>query len=277
MARTSTSRRTIRGSASTVPSVPAGNWVVDSIRLSLFLSNVGALNLPSWQAITGSPPQITASNTPIGMKQEAGPLPLHPHVQMGLLEQPGRADLMLNPVISPSVTAKIFSLGAMDDALKVMDPISAQWIPQTQDIARLAMGATLIWESPDSASAIAVLLHHVKAFVPKGTIEDFTLQINRPRLSSVRSGLRINRLTHWWTAVIGPMPMFQGPVFAGGQPLATLPTFSAGLSFSGLPVAVCTVDINTDPNTPVSAAEISPVLAEMRSFVAEIAKKGDTQ
>lgn len=265
MPQTSKSRRPRRVAGSPARSSHTGNWKVDNIRVSVFGPNIADLSLPSWQALTGIPPQIVSSNSPAGIKQEAGPLPQNPLLQLGLLEQPGRADLVLNPVIHASTTARVFDIGTMEAAVSALTAISAQWLPAAHDVTRLAIGATLMWESSTVADAQAVLFRYIPAFAPHGTIEEFKLHLNRPRISSAIPGLKINRLLQWSTAMVGSVPVFYSSGFGGG-PVTP---------FSGIPIALCVADINTDPTGAIKGAQISDLFAEMRTFLLEIEMNGD--
>jgi hypothetical protein len=245
--------------------------VVDNVRLSLFSQDVTALNLPPWQALTGSPPQTISANTAAGLRQEAGTLPRNSGVQLTLLQQPGRADLALSAVVVPSPVARVFDVGSAVDAMEMLRQMAEPWLPGTLDIGRLAIGINLMWETPDVEAARAVLFNRIRDFTPRPTIEDFALQVNRPRVSTISPGLKINRLVQWTTAMVGSMPAFSPPAFLGLPGVA----FPQAALFPGIPVALCIADVNTDAAKSIVAAQISPIFAELVAMVLEIETSGD--
>ena len=159
------------------------------------------------------------------------------------------------------------TLGPLPDSLESFRKVAEKWLNVSPDITRLAFGAVLVIKVADLPSAYQEL----SQFLPNVSLDktdspDFLYQINRPRTSELREGLRINRLSKWSVTQTGTIAINIGP--------------SAGPTLeSGSPQSACRLelDINTSAEslTPIPQDKTQVLFKELIELGSEIADKGD--
>lgn len=185
-----------------------------------------------------------------------------------MVSQPGRVDWALEAMEDGSLkTSELSATGAMSDATPgPFMGIVKNWLNESPPSNRLAFGSVLEMRTVDERTGcekIQPYLHSIK-MNPQG-ISDFFYQINRPRESTVRSGIRINRLSRWSVSLLGTIGVTIDPAV----PKATT-------SLQGQYACRLELDINTAPlSDAISRDDAHKVFQELVAFGKEIANKGD--
>jgi hypothetical protein len=248
---------------------PPTTLLTESLRLTAFLAPNAPLGEPTWWSdLTGNQPETKTSKPALNELQAVGTF----QDQTLLLSvQLGRVDWLLTPKASQAFEDphQILSIGQFPGALDLFEPLMLRWLAMPVPTIRLAFGAILL-EPVETAVAgyrrLAELLPSVR-IDPEGS-QDFFYQINRPRLSSVVKGLRLNRLSKW---NVVSFQRFQLGV--------SLPAPQLIQSTSGGKLTACRIEV--DVSTPgESADELAQknrgeVFRELVKVGSEIAIRGD--
>jgi hypothetical protein len=247
-----------------MPSSRLELWGTSQLRLTAFFAPSATLEQPDawWLQVTGEPPDKTIKDSKQATVDVQGGFA---DGLLTLKTQPTRIDWLYTPATPPDAlpdpTAVIGPMPA--GSAKFSEPI-AKWfsLPDCPELIRLAFGAVLLIPAESRVSGYEAL----GSFLPSVKIDaknssDFQYQINRPRQSSVLSGLTVNRLSKWGVA--------------GLQSFVASP---AGLTFGNIQhFSRLELDINTShENVKVFSKEAVPQLfKELVQLGAEIAEKGD--
>ncbi len=241
-------------------------WQAESWRLTAFLSASSQISEPSWWTdLVGEPPETRVSNPRQGLLQEQGG---YCGGTLILAIQPGRVDWQFTAVPiqgEESVNADPL-LGPALEALENFRPLALRWLELSPPITRLAVGAILLQTVVDREEAYRLITRYVPGLrLDSEGCKDFFYQINRPRLSTAHSQLRINRLTKWSAATAGLVRV-------------GLPTPSIVSRVELYLGARLELDISTaeDSNTQLSATDLPALLGELINLGLEIADRGDT-
>jgi hypothetical protein len=164
------------------------------VRLTTF-----APSLPSgarWDLVTGESPDLRTQNPKAGTTDERGDFA---DGQLVYLAQPGRSDWVFVRARYPSTPlAPPSPLENLTDTLGRFRVAPERWLPASTGITRLAMGAVLVSPVPSRAVGYLALQPYLRTLrpEPEGT-EELLYQINRPVISTVVPGLKINRIMKW--------------------------------------------------------------------------------
>src|SRR6185503_4859551 len=137
---------------------------------------------------------------------------------------------------------------------------SAEALPP---LKRIALGATLVHSAASNDDALMLLAAFLPAVVVTPGTEDLRYRINRPRLSRVTDGLKLNRLAEW---SVGRTTVLQiGP--SGEEPSVSAP------------ICLLELDINTAAERTDSfrREDAGLLIGEMSEVAIEIAEKGDIE
>lgn len=236
-------------------------WHVELLRITAFLQfNDRAKEETWWQQLFGNPPETRTVRANEGLLQDEGPFF---DGKLTMAVRPGRIDWVwsVNPVI-PLQNTTPPSLGNLTETTEQFKSKLAEWLGLAPPIARLAFGAILDMPVPGKIEAYKLLqmyLPAVKLFPENSS--DFTYQINRPILSEVVQGYRINRLNKWAAIRATIMGLREGGQMVRNE------LFAARLE----------IDANTELEAaiPIPKEKNLPLLVELISAAHDIASKGD--
>lgn len=250
------------------PSRDPAIWSAQILRATVFPTKpVEVDGLKWWEELIGHVPDTTVSRPKAGELKEQGQ---YEGSNLTLSVSPTRVDWWYTGVSdSEREEENPFSvMGTFPEGLGSFRPLMLRWLDSScPAIRRLAFGATLVRSvetREDGYRFLAPYLPRV-ALDPEGS-SDFSYQINRPRESSVLSGLRLNRLSKWYVS------------------LTRVHTIEAGLA--GEPqvrrsepqhAALLEVDINTAAEFEGSlpSDRLAPLLEELIGLGVELALEGD--
>jgi hypothetical protein len=242
-------------------------WRLETIRASVFANDVAALDLPNWQALMGVPPNRILNNPSINQTIESGLLAGNV-LTIGIGRQIHRADLIWAPPQGPSSVPMVepLVLGEFTTTIfRQFVDLAKKWLSTSANVQRLGLACSL-WESATTLEeALSIVLQKVPSF-HKGEneqITDFSIQLNRPRQSSIGSPVSINRLARWSARIIEIVAIPAQPFMAQSSPLQ-------------YPRAQLDLDINTAGQTDIPGGRISDHLTELANLLTEISEKGDT-
>lgn len=243
-------------------------WLVESLRLTSFLSPSASVEQDWWQRVTGEVSETKVVKGRIGGYQEHGPFVDR---RLVLIADPRRVDWHLVRATS-DVAADFPNIGSLKEAIGVLTDLMRRWCSIAPPVQRLAFGALLIMPVENRQSGIELVSRRFLSRLnlePRG-VEEFLYLINRPRGTRTDiPNLRINRLSKWAVAVYQRMrvavpaapsqmesPVTFGDVTYGGNLELDMSTSE---SFSG--------ELPRD--------HVIPLLEELIAFGLEIALKGD--
>jgi hypothetical protein len=236
------------------------NWEADAARLSVFVAN--AIPLASIDVATGASATQRIDRPADKLMIEIG---TYRNYAVTLNKTPQRVDLQLGPVPRMGGGPSVATIGAPADTLK---DLLALWgkFSQPVDALRLAIGLTIGQVAASQNDAVDILFSHLN-WPPRGTqrVEDFLLQLNRPRTSITHATVTINRLVKWQPAQVHVMM-----VLAAG---ATGTVMSQPTIFQRAQVEI---DVNTSPAASlIPSATMTALLDEMKNLAEEIVVKGN--
>jgi hypothetical protein len=238
-------------------------WKVESLRLSLFSSEVVKLGVDDWKALTGKDtPEI--EQKVIGQHTMAGPLL---EGRISLSASGSRLDCILAapPPTDPAQTyVPVF--GHWPDTWKELVGVTEPWVAGTGvPIVRMALGAVLLSPQPTLDEAYKSLLGSLKSLQgDPAKMRDLLFRVNWPVNSTAVTGLTINRLTTW--AVI--RLQYKVLVDTGANVLVENAPVSHFVRFE--------MDHNTDPRTePFDKTRLSAIYKELMNLALENAEKGE--
>jgi hypothetical protein len=221
--------------------------------------------LPGWNQLLGTEPQIAQSLPRQGARIEAGP---HQSGWVVLEANPVRIDWKFSPqpdAPSPSIWDTVGELAQAEATLR---PLMQRWFRQSPPLYRVAFGAVLLKPVDDLAMGYHILgsMLPLIQLDPTGS-SDFMYQINRRRRSKsdVRD-LEINRLSKWSVAHRKTISMGISP--------SPSPADETG---PGLYACRLELDINSVPisNRVIKKSHLPRLLDEFIELANEIAVEGD--
>ena len=218
-----------------------------------------------WQEVIGESPDQVLTRPKQRVSQQSGDLDEN---QVTLLVRPERVDWNIQAATDDSdeLGQEFETLGPFTSALEPYSKLVNSWLMICPTSSRLAFGAVLVRQVTDFASAIGVLSKYLPDVrLDETGSEDFLYQINRPRDSRQKPGLRINRLTKWSVTQFGTISLELGP--------------SSGNLMSGPRQLACQLelDINTPANSskPFAREEVGKLFLELLELGKELALEGD--
>ena len=243
--------------------LPSSAWMVATLRLTAFPSDVAPLeDIDWWQALTGDPPAVTETHPRVATREDRGPFA---DGTLTLRISPSRIDWLLTPQLpKQGLPTGYLTLGPAPDVQPPFIELMHRWV--TLDtiprIGRVAFGADLVHFVPDRLQGYRVLtsyLHQVSLDPEHST--DFLYQINRPRQSTSHEGLSINRLEKWAVGVFELVAVSTD----GVTPQSS--EFACRLD----------LDINTSPQYagPIPPDGLPPLLDELAGLADQILTEGD--
>lgn len=242
-------------------------WEAEHLRITTFhTADFNVSELPrQWEDLFGEPPEQQTIRPREGITELAG---IYAGNQFVLTAQQQRVNFLILPVAKPltEIAQVLPTLGLFARTLESLHDISTKWLATCGPITRLAFGSVLVRQVDNVLSGH----QHLAQFLPfLGTYDreayDFLYQINRPRLSIVDPGIRLNRLTKW--------SIMQG----GGIAFAIGPSEVKRLTSDSVMACRLELDINTTPNraNPLLREQIEPIFHELVTLGSEISEKGD--
>ena len=246
---------------------PASNWLVESIRFSLFKDAMGGNPSEWWIKTLGEPPEQKIEQPRTGLHRQE--LAVEDR-KVVLQVQPGRLDWIWSPIdtIEEAVieSAILPHIGMFPKITREFASQIKKWLNAVDDsgFSRVAVGTKLFYPLDDRIDAYRHLgqyLTSVELDWTKST--DLVYQINHPRSSSTRvENLVINRLMKW--AVLTATVRVGLPVSNG-----TYNLFAVRLE----------LDINTKPDQKISLSidEVKGVFDELLELSEEIVEQGETK
>jgi len=151
-------------------------------------------------------------------------------------------------------------------ALDRFDRILRKWLNEDRLFQRLALGVVVLAPVTDRLEGYRAVQPYLPAVkLSPETSSDFQYQINRPRISTVVTGLKVNRLSHWSVAVqrqIGFVGTLQG--------LHQAEAFETYACRAAL-------DVNSDADRtePLPREHVSNLWQEFEGLAIELANGGD--
>ncbi len=244
---------------------PLDAWQVESMRVTVFPSDVVPVEQSWWDDIIGVPAETVTSRSKAGQYQAEGDFEAR---RLRLQIQPGRIDWSVTPIIKAEDELTPV-LGPLPDVLTSLSKVVSPWLSLASEMKRLAFGATLLQPVENGPAGYALIQKYLHRLHPDlDGASDFFYQINRPRPSGTQvPGLRINRLMRWSVQVAQRMALTLG---GGGAVTRNLGEETA---------CRLELDINTAPDFPglLPAEHLTVILHEMMEFGREIAQKGDVR
>jgi hypothetical protein len=178
-------------------SVPA-DWLAESIRATVFPAPGPHPNAePWWRALIGEDPETRTVKPATREYLEEGPF------------EGGRLQLVVNSlgVIQwqlqqqpmKELPAGLLNIGPLPDVTARFADLIERWLPMSPPATRIAFGLVAVLPVESSRGAYEALGRYLRESVridPNGS-SDFIYRINRPRPSTIVSGLVVNRLSTW--------------------------------------------------------------------------------
>jgi hypothetical protein len=191
---------------------PVLMWKADHLRLTAFSS--GGMRGPGlWQSLLQSEPDSLAQT-----KVQVTETGAWNGLAATLVQQPGRFEVRLGALQPPNrPPGAELSRAELQPSVGGIRQLAELWLQTEPPAVRLAFGAVLVIDVPDRRSGYLQLARYVPRVQLDPDSQDFFYQINRPRVSRVREGLSINRLSRW--AVM--QTELASLSIAGGQIVAT--------------------------------------------------------
>ena len=239
-------------------------WDVESLRLSTFHPERSA-QPGLWAKLMGNNPESVNERPREQVLQEEGGANGN---RLILAYQNRRLDWTVSPSQTRSPDSpKPVTLVDVDQAMSLIGRSLGVLTQSYRQVDRLAFGAILIRQVSDVAEGLSYL----SQYLPHMDLEnrggsDFIYQVNRPRLSSYASHVRVNCLAKWSLEYVQT------------GALRILPSQPPYLEVSeSLLVDKLALDINTAPtNNAISISRMPDLLNEFMAFAQEIAVKGDS-
>jgi hypothetical protein len=173
-------------------------WQAQALRLTLFLSAPLEFGVAAtlWQTAVGGDPEIDDNRPRESIRRQAGPFE---DWYLETLIAPARVDWVLAPKVDDAQSRAQPYSESFDKAMGAFTTAGRRWLATgSPSINRIAVGAVLLMPVADSRAAHQKLNDLLTAVrVDPDRSLDFFYQINWPRVSTVVSELRLNRLTRW--------------------------------------------------------------------------------
>lgn len=237
------------------------SWNARSLRLTIFPAAEG--NWPSWSDVTGAPAET--SLTRAGLIQEEGAFA---DGQLSLLRQiPLRLDLIYSAVLSPTPESAggPQSVGQLDAALVVFNPLANYFLVSAPRMLRVAFGLQLVKPSRSRVEAYDILSASIcSSKFDFENAQEFSYQINRPRKSTgVDSNLILNRLSKW-SAMIERLVIED---LSSGRVATANESYGASLE----------IDVSTAVDRGEPLQNPAELYGELAQLAVEISEKGDVK
>jgi hypothetical protein len=249
-------------------------WLLETIRATVFASDIKTLGLPDWRTLTGTPPSQTVNNSQADSTVEAGAY-MGQWLTMGRARRasrgPGRADLILAVLNRTEVVPledpleeriQPAAIGPFITEFPHFKKLAKRWLSIDSDVKRLALACTL-WERTSSLDeALDIILPKIPLFKKVGDdkIIDFLIQLNLPRASPTNPLISINRLAQWSARNVEIAITTRRPMFSP-------PTIRA-------PRAQADIDVSTAGEAVIVGQQIPDYLEELAGMLVEIAERG---
>jgi hypothetical protein len=245
----------------------ARDWIAESLRLSLYSSEVIGLSEKDWSVLTGQDEAETRQTVPGGGKRYSG------RFGPGQLMLAGfgtRADVILSglPADQASETMEFSAVGAWDESRDFFVKATEAWLAQLSfPVVRLAFAPILLSETKDVVDSYEVLKGLLQSVqVVPGKMRELIYRINWPQDSKSVPGLTLNRITSW--SGIQANVMF---LQVGGTEAATMqgPPESFAVRLE--------MDHNTDQGhkQPFEKQQLLPIYNELVALARENAELGE--
>jgi|SRR5579863_2998616 len=171
-------------------------WQIQTLRLTGFNNRITAgFQQDWWRTLFGQPPdeRISKPKT-IGFREESE----FNGAKLTLTLQLGRVDWLMSAILSEEDDQTIPSFGPFPEAQVGFSDLMVRWFKIAPPFQRIAFGAILIGPVGDGPEGYRKLIEYLKPVTldPMNS-SDFFYQINRPRMSGIMDGLKINRLSKW--------------------------------------------------------------------------------
>lgn len=245
----------------------ATEWLVESLRLSLFSRVAVEVTEADWQVLTGQ--NMAASRHAIaGGYVFSG---RHRESQLSLSGTGTRADIVMStPQLSESTAPpSLPCFGRWTDVRDIFVQLTENWkVGERFPVVRMAFGGVLLSRCENRASAydhLQSLLRSVK--IDSTRMRDLVFRVNWPLQSQAAPGVTINRLTTWSALQFS---ISQFALEAGGtgavSPIAH-PMFAVRLE----------LDHNTDANRrePFTAEQVGKLYSELVGLASSNALDGE--
>lgn len=250
-------------------SSPNGEWwEVGSLRATAFipdLSGADSVGNTWWERVTGGKPEDERIIHQRGVKEQRGALNGN---LLAMVSQPSRADLTLeargeeSSELSELLTMGSLSGGTLEPFMRIVK----SWLNECPPANRLAFGAILGWLAADAQTGYEEIQQYLPSvqLSPQNS-SDFFYQINRPKESTVRPGIRINRISKWSVPLVGTVGVTVDPTAS-----------KVTASMQGWHICKLELDINTAIlSDPTSGDGAYALFQELAAHGQEIAKEGD--
>jgi hypothetical protein len=240
-------------------------WQAESWRLSAFAPSVLPVAEQNWwMELVGQAPEAEQANRLQGVFQA------HGRFERGRLilgVQLGRVDWLYSsiPIGEEVLQDGVPTVGPAGESFEALRRLVVRWFAVSPPINRLAVGAVLTRPVASRQEAYRIITDYVPGLhLDTEGCSDFLYQINRPRISSVHSGLLINRLAKWSAAAVGLLGIMPAdPTHVLQRDLYTVTRLE--------------LDINTAAGfqSAFSASELPDLVAELGGMGLEISEQGD--
>ena len=238
-------------------------WSAETLRLSLFSSNVVKLTADDWKKVTGRD-EPEAEQKVVGRHAMSGPFL---GGQLSLSAAGSRFDCVLaaSAPVEPIPLTYAPTFGHWPEVCKEFVAATEAWVGNIGvPIIRMAVGTVLLAPQPNLEDAYRSLLGMLKSL--KGDparMRDLLFRVNWPVSSTCVDGLTINRLTTW--AVI----RLQFQVVVGAKVLVDSAPAS---EFVRLEIDHNTEDSRTQP---FDQNLLVPIYGELNNLALENVEKGE--
>lgn len=242
--------------------------MVGQLRATTFIPNLTADDTTKkswWDQVVGEDPVTGEIDYQRNLQTLRGPINDNSLI---MIHQPERIDWILEATLDKAQGPMPPTLGSMSDrTLEPLVKIVKNWLGICPRTYRLAFGAIIVKQTDNvqtGCEEIQPYLPNVK-LNPKGT-SDFSYKINRPKKSSVKPNVTINRVNEWSIEVSSNLG-----ITMGSSRKAVVST-----NIQNLHLCKLGLDINTAiQDSLISGDEATEIFQELIRHGQEIAKKGD--
>jgi hypothetical protein len=241
----------------------AVEWAVESLRLSLFSTDVIPISDRDWEAITTQPEAETRQSVP-GGKSYVGNFA---DGQLTLTTISDRIIIVLASILKEPRNQELPSVGTWEQVRETFVKNTCGWLTNLRNpIIRIGFGAVLLRRTDSRGDAYRELKSLLKSVnVDPDRMRDLLFRTNWPKQSATVDGLSLNRLTTWaalqYTIAVN---------FIGSAP--SVPT-----RISQMYALRLEIDHNTDEErkTPFEQKDLIPIYQELVELARENASVGE--
>jgi hypothetical protein len=245
-------------------------WSAETLRVSLFSSNIVKLTPDDWKQITGKDTP-EAEQKVVGRHVMSGPF-LGGHLNLSVMGSRLDCALAAQPPADAIPESYIPSVGRWPGVCKEFVAATEGWVGgMSIPIHRMAVGIVLLAPQPGQEDAYKSLLGMVRSLTgDPAKIRDLVFRVNWPVNSTSVNGLTINRLTTWAVVQIQYQILLQ----------TDANVLSAKVLVDESPVSHFVrleIDHNTDGQRtqPFDQNRLVPIYAELVNLALENAEKGE--